>query len=42
MTDIEKYEADLDLRMKLELFMLKRATWLFKAYAKASWGKRKI
>jgi len=28
--------------MKLELFMLKRAPWLFKAYAKASWGKRKI
>ena len=42
LTDIEKHEADLNLRMKLELFMLKRATWLFKAYAKASWGKREI
>lgn len=40
--DVESFQVRTTFRMKLELFMLKRAPWLFKAYANASWGKRQV
>lgn len=38
--DIEKYKANTNLRMKLEILMLKRASWLFKVYARNTWGRK--
>ncbi len=42
LTDIKKYKANANLRMKLEILMLKRAPLLFRAYARISWNGRKI
>ena len=40
--DIESFHVPTNLRIKLELLMLKRAPRLFMAYTKATWDKRKI